>query len=178
MQKASVSRTWGRSKDKMGCRGAPARQYASSTLSPWARSVFKAALQLSLPPCGVTRMVLRGLSRWPNFCFIWPSWVRNFWVKKIRMHLNSHKSGGKKNASMLSLGTLVCCLSPATGWMMSLPQNITLSCSNWHKAVCWSSSAARRPGSMTGEMNHNLTSANDQHYLNQYISSISIFVYY
>lgn len=71
--KPSLSRRWGWSRDKMGPRGAPARQYASSTLTPRDRRARRALLQLSLPPRDVTRMMLRGLSNMPNFCRIWPS---------------------------------------------------------------------------------------------------------
>lgn len=56
---------------------------------------------------------------------------QEFLSRTIRMHLNSKKSGGGGGSGFdVALSTLVRCLSPVTGWMMSLPQNITLSCSN------------------------------------------------
>lgn len=60
----------------MGPRGAPARQYASSTLTPWERSLFKALLQLSLPPWGVTRTMARGALKKSNLCRISPIWAK------------------------------------------------------------------------------------------------------
>lgn len=49
-----------------------------------------------------------------------------------------------------TVGLGLCC-------MMTSSQNITLSWSDGHKAICWSSTAETIPGKMTQMMNHKLT---------------------
>lgn len=93
--KRSLSRKWGRRRERMGPRGDPARLYASSTLTPWDRSVRRALPQLSLPPHDVTRMMLRGVSNMPNLRRISPSWDEKLcrggvWIISFGKSLN-HK---------------------------------------------------------------------------------------
>lgn len=66
-------------------------------------------------------------------------------------------------------------IGPVSGRMTASPQNITLSCSDGLKAICWSSSAERTPGPMTWRMNHTLTwtPTNNQYIINHQNTSNS-----
>lgn len=145
-----LSRKWGWSTDRMGPRGAPARQYASSTNTPHDRSIFKARLQLSLLPRDVTRTTARGVLKKSNLCRISPKWAKKLCSGPMwRFFLEQFKNIMLKTeivGIILRLTWRCCC--PLLGWMMASPLIITLSWSEGQTASSWSRSTDTTPEQM------------------------------
>lgn len=79
----SPNSKWGRTTDRIGSRGAPAKQKAWSALTPCFRSIFKALQKLSWPPCNISRTTTRGLLNRLNLCCISPSFVKKLWGRPM-----------------------------------------------------------------------------------------------